>query len=409
MRDEPATAFADERAASASSPAARTLGALCLGGAVLALLASRAQRPLAASRRHFVATSPKTVIPAHRSERLPAQAGTHAEHAERRCPHFDPLPQNVIPAHAGTHAEPLATRPFSGTATDPSSYGPPPAGGRRAWAGGQVDETAKSLSQQGSRRPPGRPVEVDGLYQGAALLALSVLLDSAVEHSRGKFENPGMFAPLVTSLATTLAATRTGVTPVHASRAVYTTALAMGAAGTAFHVYNVSRRPGGFCWQNLFYAAPLGAPAALGLAGALGLAANRLAQRPAAPLFGLPAGRALCALAGIGMAGSAAEAGLLHFRGAYHRPAMWLPVTVPPVASIFLLRAAAGARDRFARAWLGLTALLGVAGVAFHANGVARQMGGWNNWRQNLLSGPPLPAPPSFLALALAGRAAIAR
>jgi hypothetical protein len=46
--------------------------------------------------------------------------------------------------------------------------------------------------------------------------------------------------------------------------------------------------------------------------------------------------------------------------------------------------------------------------VAFHANGIARQMGGWRNWRQNVLSGPPLPAPPSFLALALAGRAALA-
>jgi hypothetical protein len=253
---------------------------------------------------------------------------------------------------------------------------------------------------------------VSGLYQGAALLALSVLLDSAVEHYRGQFENPGMLAPLVTSLAATLTAARPGLSTQRGQRGanlVYTTALAIGAAGTAFHVYNVWRRPGSFCWQNLFYAAPLGAPAALGLAGAFGLAANRLAAKPAAPLFGIAPNRALCALAGIGMAGSAAEAGLLHFRGAYHRPAMWLPVTLPPVAAVFLLRAAAGARDRLARAWLGLTALLGVAGVAFHANGVARQMGGWTNWRQNVLSGPPLPAPPSFLALSLAGRAALAK
>jgi hypothetical protein len=241
------------------------------------------------------------------------------------------------------------------------------------------------------------------LYQAASLLGLSVLLDSAVEHYRGQFENPGMFAPLVTSLVTTLAATRH-----RRSSLVYTTALAIGAAGSAFHVYNVWRRPGGFNWQNLFYAAPLAAPAALGLAGAFGLAADRVAAHPEAPIFGLPPGRALCALAGIGMAGGAAEAGMLHFRGAYHRPAMWLPVTVPPVGAVLLLRAAAGARDRVTRAWLGLTALLGIAGVAFHANGVARQMGGWRNWSQNVLSGPPLPAPPSFLALALAGRAALA-
>jgi hypothetical protein len=35
-------------------------------------------------------------------------------------------------------------------------------------------------------------------------------------------------------------------------------------------------------------------------------------------------------------------------------------------------------------------------------------MGGWRNWRQNLIDGPPLPAPPSFSGLALAGLAALA-
>jgi hypothetical protein len=46
--------------------------------------------------------------------------------------------------------------------------------------------------------------------------------------------------------------------------------------------------------------------------------------------------------------------------------------------------------------------------MAFHARGIARQMGGWRNWSQNVLAGPPLPAPPGFSALALAGRAALA-
>jgi hypothetical protein len=249
------------------------------------------------------------------------------------------------------------------------------------------------------------------LHGAAALLALSVLLDSAIEHYRGQFENPGMFAPLVTSLATFVAAARAAskTGQARAGASVYATALGVGIAGAAFHVYNLARRPGGFCWQNLFYAAPLVAPAGLGLAGAYGLAARSVdaGSRPAS-LLGLPAGRALSGLTAFGIAGTVAEAGLLHFRGAFHRPAMWLPVTLPPLSAAFLLRAAAGARDRFARVCLGLTALLGVAGVGFHANGVARQMGGWRNWRQNLLSGPPLPAPPAFLALALAGRSALA-
>jgi hypothetical protein len=34
-------------------------------------------------------------------------------------------------------------------------------------------------------------------------------------------------------------------------------------------------------------------------------------------------------------------------------------------------------------------------------------MGGWRNRSQNIFSGPPLPAPPSFTALALAGLAAL--
>jgi len=39
---------------------------------------------------------------------------------------------------------------------------------------------------------------------------------------------------------------------------------------------------------------------------------------------------------------------------------------------------------------------------------VQRQMGGWRNWRQNVLNGPPIPAPPSFTGLSLAGLAVLA-
>ena len=50
---------------------------------------------------------------------------------------------------------------------------------------------------------------------------------------------------------------------------------------------------------------------------------------------------------------------------------------------------------------------MGCAGVLFHAWGIHRAMGGWRNWSQNVLDGPPLPAPPSFTGLAFAGLAAI--
>jgi len=247
------------------------------------------------------------------------------------------------------------------------------------------------------------------LYQAAAMLAASVLSDSALEHYRGGFENPGMFAPLA-SAAVVLACAPGGTRRA----APYATACAVGAAGLGFHAYNVLRRPGGLSWANLFYAAPLGAPAALTLAGLIGLAARPVAQG-SATLAGLPAGRALCGLAAFGLAGTSAEAALLHFRGAFQHPAMWVPVTVPPVTALCLAGAAlpgpARARRttwRTTRFLLDACTWLGAIGMAFHARGIARQMGGWRNWSQNVLAGPPLPAPPSFSALALAGRAALA-
>jgi hypothetical protein len=61
----------------------------------------------------------------------------------------------------------------------------------------------------------------------------------------------------------------------------------------------------------------------------------------------------------------------------------------------------------FARLLLRLTATVGIAGAGFHIYGVSRNMGGFANWSQNLLNGPPIPAPPSFTGVALAGLAAL--
>jgi hypothetical protein len=255
------------------------------------------------------------------------------------------------------------------------------------------------------------------LNRSSATLATSVLLDSAVEHYRGSFKNKAMFTPLIIS-ALTLAVSAHGTADkrpaAHDIRDLtYVLAALTGLAGTVFHVYNVTKRPGAMSWQNLFYGAPLGAPLAILLSGLLGFYSERVrdtsGSRPAR-VFGWPAGRALAALTSGGLLGTAAEAGLLHFRGAYHDPFMLLPVTVPPVAAVLAGEAALGPkrRDRwFSRAWLRLTALLGFAGVGFHAWGVSRNMGGWRNWQQNVLNGPPLPAPPSFTGLALAGLAAL--
>lgn len=255
------------------------------------------------------------------------------------------------------------------------------------------------------------------LNRAAGLLATSVLADSAIEHYRGSFKNKAMFTPLVTAaltLATSLHGTSDSRAAAHLGRdAIYLAAAATGLIGTGFHLYNVTKKVGRFSWQNLFYAAPLGAPMAILLSGLVGFCSERV--RDSAPgttptIFGLPAGRTMAAVVGAGLLGTAGEAGLMHFRGAFHNPMMSLPVTLPPIGGLLLAKAAAGPggrNHRFTRWWMRVLAAMGFAGVGFHAYGVSRNMGGWRNWTQNILNGPPLPAPPSFAGLALAALAAL--
>lgn len=280
-----------------------------------------------------------------------------------------------------------------------------------AWA------RAPALNPPSGSEKPATVVAARNLNRAAGLLAASVLADSAVEHYRGSFHNKAMFTPFVVS-ALALAVSAHGVADQRASahrvrHLIYVTTALTGVAGGAFHFDNVGKRPGGFDWVNLFYGAPLAAPVAIALSGLLGAMAEHIrdTRRGSKPrLLGLPAGRATAAVAAVGMFGTIGEAWLLHFRGAFHNPFMFLPVTLPPVAALLLAAAAVGAEGRsreFTRWWLRLTSAMGLAGSGFHAYGVARNMGGWHNWRQNVLNGPPIPAPPSFTGLALAGLAAV--
>ena len=255
------------------------------------------------------------------------------------------------------------------------------------------------------------------LNRAAGVLAASVLADSAVEHYRGQFHNKAMYTPLAVS-ALSLLVSAHGVADKRQSAhllrdASYAVAGLTGLAGTAFHVYNVGKRVGGFSWQNLFYRAPLGAPAALTLSGVVGFLAERVRSNrvdTAPRVLGLPAGRVVGAAPAARLAGTVLEAGLLHFRGAFQDPFMYLPVTVPPAAAAAIGNAAVAPAQvprRLTRWLLRATALVGFAGSAFHVYGVGRAMGGWRNWRQNVLDGPPIPAPPAFTGLALAGLAAL--
>jgi hypothetical protein len=255
------------------------------------------------------------------------------------------------------------------------------------------------------------------LNRAAGTLALSVLADSGIEHYRGSFRNKAMFTPLIVS-AVTLGISIHGVADqrprAHLVRdATYVLSAATGLIGTGFHFYNVAKTTGGLSWQNLFYKAPLGAPMAILLSGLIGYCSERVRDTPhgtTPTIFDLPAGRTMAAVISGGLLGTTGEVALLHFRGAFHNPFMMLPVTLPPIGAALLARAAAPGAGRahpFTHWWMRLLTAMGFAGVGFHAYGVSRNMGGWRNWSQNVLNGPPLPAPPSFAGLALAALAAL--
>jgi hypothetical protein len=242
------------------------------------------------------------------------------------------------------------------------------------------------------------------LGAGAAILCVSVALDSALEHYRARFSDRVMFAGPAMALLGIAAAGYIAFRPERANERLPKIALitvgATGLIGLGFHSYNILKRPGELSALNLFYGAPAGAPAALTLAGLYGVIAGEMASgRVSTRLPRLTAG-----LIAFSLMGTVAEAGLLHFRGAFQDPAMYAPVTIPPLAAVAIGAAALSPRAAVvAEPLLKATAVLGIAGPIFHAYGIHRNMGGWRNWSQMILQGPPLPAPPAFLGIAAAG------
>ena len=239
----------------------------------------------------------------------------------------------------------------------------------------------------------------------ASILAGGVLIDSAAEHYRAGFHQPAMFlAPVAAAgaLAVTANAALRRQPPAAAGKVMLGAAMLVGVAGFAFHWVNIFRRAGGLNSTNIFYGAPAAAPMALTMAGMVSLVSAHGDHRAAPAMLSL--------LSAAGLAGTSIEAGVLHFRGAFHSRWMYAPVVLPPLAAAALAAATVmptPAPRRIARTLLRLTVWLGVAGVALHTWGVQRRMGGWRNWQQNLLAGPPLPAPPAFTGLAIAGLAAL--
>ena len=186
------------------------------------------------------------------------------------------------------------------------------------------------------------------------------------------------------------------------SKISFATVGVAGLVGLGFHAYNILKRPGELTALNLFYGAPAGAPAALTLVGLYGTLAGKILG--ATPAVRTRLQERAAGLIAISLVGAVAEAGFLHFRGAFQNPVMYAPVTIPPLAALSIGAAAFSPNAaRIAEPLLKATCILGIAGPMFHAYGIHRNMGGWRNWSQMILQGPPLPAPPAFLGIAVAG------
>jgi len=246
----------------------------------------------------------------------------------------------------------------------------------------------------------------EALGAGAAILCVSVALDSGIEHYRGQFKDRAMFVGPTMAALGLAAAAWIAFRPQDARktlpRIAFATVGATGLIGLGFHTYNILKRPGELDALNLFYGAPLGAPAALTLVGLYGVIAGEMLSGREYVRTRLP--KHTAGLIAFSLMGTIAEAGLLHFRGNFQNPVMYAPVTIPPLAAITIGAAMFSQRAvTVAQPLLKATALLGIAGPMFHAYGIHRNMGGWRNWSQMILQGPPLPAPPAFLGIAVAG------
>jgi hypothetical protein len=165
-----------------------------------------------------------------------------------------------------------------------------------------------------SREPKLRAAEALGA--GAAVLCLSVALDSGIEHYRGSFKDRVMFAGPTMAVLGLAAASWIAFRPADASktlpRIAFITVGATGLVGLGFHAYNILKRPGELSALNLFYAAPAGAPAALTLVGLYGIIAGEMLSGSDYVKTRLP--RHTAALIAVSLLGTVAEAGILHFR-----------------------------------------------------------------------------------------------
>jgi hypothetical protein len=247
----------------------------------------------------------------------------------------------------------------------------------------------------------------------AAVLTLLTLAEAVTGHYRSGLPLRAQYAPFASGGLLVLAAVAAVALPraPWARSALMATgwlSVATGVIGVGYHHYfGIVEKAGGYKWllHYLMYGAPQLAPLALSASGALAvLAANGMAGRPAVLGIGLRA--ALLGTVAVALAGAVAQAGILHYRGAFNNPLMYAPFTAPLLAAVASAWSVVDPSPRILSALTPLfllTFVTGFVGVGMHLRGLDRQMGGLHVWLFNLLQGPPAWAPTMFSVFAIVG------
>jgi hypothetical protein len=104
------------------------------------------------------------------------------------------------------------------------------------------------------------------------------------------------------------------------------------------------------------------------------------------------------------------ELAFLHFRGSFHNHFMYAPLFAFPLAVVLGVISTLKGNERRSAVSFRVPALIymleGLVGTALHVRGIAKEMGGVHNWKYNVQTGPPFPAPAQVALVGAVGIAA---
>lgn len=248
-------------------------------------------------------------------------------------------------------------------------------------------------------------------------LTLLILADALAGHYRSGFVFRSQYAPFLSGGLLVVTALWASLKPETrfgnlALQVAGWLAIIFGLIGFTFHhYYGIAKKPGSYSWllHYLMYGAPPLAPLALSITGMLALVAAR--GLAGGMIFaGLHLRAALLVLVAVALAGATLQAAILHYRGAFNNPLMFVPLTVPVIAivmSIWMVISQNESALLVLTILLWLIFLIGFVGLGMHLRGFGRQMGGLYVTIFNWLEGPPAFAPALFTGFAGVGLIAI--